>query len=135
MVGLARRQNDRVGRVEDVLTDLLAEVGRRHPFLLERRLELLVRIELVLFPDVVDDARELFVRQLVTKISAALDDEHRGNRVHEDPRRDHVELLPKLLVRQIGLVELQALLVGLRRVHDQLRREQADGEEAADAVE
>ena len=50
--------------------ELPAQIGHRHVLLLERRLELLVGVELVFLLDVVDDLLELLVRQLVAELFA-----------------------------------------------------------------
>ena len=49
------------------------QVGHRHPFLLERRLELRLVLEVVLLLDVVEDAVELLVAERVAQLAAALD--------------------------------------------------------------
>ena len=57
---------------EHLPLELLAQVGHRHAFLLQRRLELRVVLELVLLLDVLDDALELLVAQRVAQLAAAL---------------------------------------------------------------
>ena len=78
---------------------------------LERRLELLVGLDLVFLPDVVDDALELLVAQLVAELLAALHDEHLVDRVDHDLRRDLVERLAQLRVVRVALqIDLLPLL-------------------------
>ena len=59
-----------------VALEIPSQVRHRQAFLLQRRLELLFGLELVFLLDVVDDALELLVAQLVAQLLAALHDEH-----------------------------------------------------------
>ena len=63
-------------RIEHLALEYSAQVAHRHALLLERRLELLVGLDLVLRLDVVEDALELLVAQLVAELLAALDQQH-----------------------------------------------------------
>ena len=53
------------------------------PFLLQRRLELRVVVEVVLLLDVVDDAVELLVAERVAQLAAALDQQQLVDRVED----------------------------------------------------
>ena len=55
---------------QHLLLERLAQLGERHALLLQRRLEGLVGVELVLLADVADDAVELLVGELVAQLLA-----------------------------------------------------------------
>ena len=91
--------------------EIAPQVDHRHVLGLERGLELLFALDLVFLPDVLDDALELLVAQLIAELLAALDDHHLVDRIHHDLRRDLVEHFPQLCVRGIALqIERLALL-------------------------
>ena len=70
------------------LLEALAQVGHRQVLALERRLELLLGLDLVLLLDVVEDALELLVGQLVAEFLAALQQQELVDGVHDQLRRD-----------------------------------------------
>ena len=77
---------------------LLPQLGQRHAFLLQRRRELLLVLELVLLADVGDDLRELLVGEREAQLLAALQQQHLVDRVDEDLRRHLGERLLQLVV-------------------------------------
>ena len=81
---------------QHVALDLLAQILERHVFLLERRLELLFGLDLVLFLDVVDDVAELLGAERVAQLAAALDEQQLVNGVDDDVGRDVDERLLQL---------------------------------------
>ena len=67
-------------------------------FLLERGVELLVGLELVLLADVLEHALELLVGHLVAELLAALEQQHLVDGVHQEVGRDFRDGLLQLLV-------------------------------------
>ena len=95
-------------RHEHAPFDVAAKIGEGHVLLLERRLELLVVLDLVLFLELVEDALELLVAELVAELLAALHEQHLVDDVHHQFRRDLVEHLPQLRVGEVGLPDRAA---------------------------
>ena len=62
-------------RLEHVLLELPPQIGQRHPFLLQRLLELFVGVDVVVLLDVVENALELLVAHDVAELAAALDEQ------------------------------------------------------------
>ena len=104
---------------QHLLLERLAQPGDRQAFLLERGLELLLGIELVLLADVGEDAVELLVAHLEPELLAALHEEHLVDGVDDDARRDLVEhLAQRDVVLHVGGVDVR--VVGAQRRHLQL---------------
>jgi hypothetical protein len=90
--GMAVVQDAAIGEVRTKV----AQVGHADAFLLERRLELLVVLELVLLADPLDDALELFVGHAVAALLALLHDQDLVDGVDDDLRGHLVEGLLQL---------------------------------------
>ena len=73
---------------EHLLLELPAQVEHRHAFLLQRRLELLLGLDLVFLADVLEDALELLVAHRVAELLAALDEQQLVDGVDDHRRRD-----------------------------------------------
>ncbi len=74
-----------------LLLEHLPQAVERHAFLRERRLELLVGVEVVLLADVLDDAVELIVAHLQPELAPALHHQHLVDGVDDHARRDLAE--------------------------------------------
>jgi hypothetical protein len=96
---------------DDRLLEIAAQIGHRHVLGLQRRLELLLGLDLVFLLDVLDDALELIVADAVAELLAALQQQHLVDDVDDQLRRDLVERLAKLGVGRRALqVDLLPLL-------------------------
>ncbi len=104
---------------QHLLFERLAQPGNRQAFLLQRRLELLLGIELVLLADVREDAVELLVAHLEPELAPALDEQQFVDGVDDDARRDLVEhLAQRDVVLQVGRRDVR--VAGAQRRHLQL---------------
>ena len=97
---------------EHLPLEISPEIRHRHVFLLERGLELLLGLDLVVLLDVRENALELLLAQLVPELLPSLHHEHFIDDGHDEIRCHLVEHLAELRIGRIALqIDLLAELL------------------------